>query len=351
MKIKLEYIWLDGNTPQQIRSKTKICQYIPNGSKTLMLPSRPPVLRPQDCPEWSFDGSSTNQAKGHDSDCFLKPVFTCLDPLRADSLLVLCEVLNADRTPHLTNTRHLLIPKVEETRDQEPWFGIEQEYFLFKDGKPLGFPKGDKTYPAPQGPYYCGVGGDRAFGRVICEAHVEACIQAGLEICGTNAEVAPGQWEFQLGILDPVNIGDQLWIARYLLNRIAEDHDTIVILDPKPLGKNVDFNGSGGHTNFSTKATRAEGGMQTIEEICNKLADRHSLHMAGYGEGNRERMTGIHETCGYDQFKFGNSDRGCSIRIPLATRSEGKGYFEDRRPAANLDPYTVCRLLLEAIGV
>lgn len=331
--IKLEYIWLDGNKPQQLRSKVKITNQNMGDINLSNLSG------------WSFDGSSTKQAEGKDSDCYLKPVYFCRNPLEAKSVLVLCEVMNEDGTPHPTNTRAALVESAKKFSAEEPWFGIEQEFFLYKDGRPLGWPAEYNAYPPPQGTYYCGVGADRVFGRDVSVEHATACMNAGLSICGTNAEVAPGQWEYQVGPLDPISMGDQLWMSRYLLNMVAEKYGVTVYLNPKPLSG--DWNGSGGHTNYSTKKMREEGGLAEIHAACKKLEAAHALHMEGYGEGNRARMTGLHETSGYDTFKAGNSDRGCSIRIPLGTRLEGKGYFEDRRPAANLDPYIVCRLLLQ----
>ena len=230
MPYQAEYIWIDGTKPSPLlRSKTRI---IPDGKE--------PGI-------WGFDGSSTNQAVGHDSDCVLQPVFVCPDPLRGpNDKLVMTEVLLTDFTPHETNTRAACVAVAEKYADQEPWFGIEQEYTFMKDGRPLGWP--ENGYPAPQGPYYCGVGGDKMPGREIVELHTAACIDAGLSIEGTNAEVMMGQWEFQIGILPPPLIGDHLWVARWLLFRIAEDFDVFATLEPKPvLG---DWNGAGAHTNF-----------------------------------------------------------------------------------------------------
>ena len=236
MSYQAEYIWIDGTEPTPLlRSKTKIVE---EGKE-------PPI--------WGFDGSSTNQAEGSDSDCVLQPVFVCPDPLRAEGdKLVMCEVLHPDMTPHSTNTRRKCAEMAEKYADQEPWFGIEQEYTFFQYGRPLGWP--EAGFPAPQGPYYCGVGGDKMPGREIVERHTAACLKAGLGIEGTNAEVMMGQWEFQIGVLPPPLIGDQLWTARWLLFRIAEDFDVFATLEPKPvLG---DWNGAGAHTNFSTKAMR-----------------------------------------------------------------------------------------------
>jgi glutamine synthetase len=323
--IKAEYIWIDGTEPTALlRSKTKI------------LPS-------SDLPIWGFDGSSTNQAPGKASDCVLKPVFSCPDPIRGTPhVLVLCEVLLTDMTPHPSNTRSLLTEVAERWADQEPLFGIEQEYTMFRGSRPLGFPD-HAGYPAPQGPYYCGVGADDIYGRPLVEAHLDACLEAGLSISGINAEVMPGQWEFQVGPLSPIAVSDQLWVARWLLNRIGEDHGISVTLDPKPV--RGDWNGAGCHTNFSTNRMRESyAAVVTAAEALGKNA---AEHVANYGVGIEDRLTGQHETAPYDQFSYGVSDRGASVRIPWQVAQEGRGYLEDRRPNANMDPYVVTRLMVE----
>ncbi len=237
MSYRAEYIWIDGSMPtSKLRSKTRI-------------------LHDPDLPLWGFDGSSTNQAPGANSDCVLRPVFSVPDPIRGgEDVLVLCEVLTVDMEPHPSNTRAACVATQEKYADQEPWFGIEQEYTFFKDGRVHGWPS--HGYPAPQGGYYCGVGSDEIYGREVVEAHTKNCMDAGLEISGTNAEVMIGQWEFQIGPLGPVEASDHLWLARWLLYRTAEDFDIAATLDPKPV--KGDWNGAGAHTNFSTKAMRGK---------------------------------------------------------------------------------------------
>ena len=327
MSYQAEYIWIDGTKPTPLmRNKTRI---IADGAE--------PGI-------WGFDGSSTNQAPGNHSDCVLEPAFICPDPIRGGkNILVLCEVFLPDMTPHPSNTRSACVAAAEKFAEQEPMFGIEQEYTFMQNGRPLGWP--DNGYPAPQGPYYCGVGGEKMVGREIVEAHTAACINAGLSIEGTNAEVMMGQWEFQIGVLPPPAIGDQLWMARWLLYRIAEDFDVVVSLDAKPvLG---DWNGTGAHTNFSTKAMRE--GYDAIIAGCEALGQNVDEHIANYGVGIEARLTGAHETARYDTFSYGVSDRGASIRIPWGTEKAGKGWLEDRRPNANIDPYVVSRLMVETI--
>ncbi len=324
---KAHYIWLDGQKPTaKMRGKTRI---IPLGEE-------PPI--------WGFDGSSTEQAVGHASDCVLKPVFVCPDPVRGGAnKLVLCEVFNTDMTPHESNTRAKLRAIAEQTASEEPWFGIEQEYTFFDGARPLGWPK--NGFPAPQGGYYCGVGADEVFGREIVEDHLDACLAAGLAISGINAEVMPAQWEFQVGPVGALEVSDQLWIARWLLYRVAEDYGVSATLHPKPvLG---DWNGAGAHTNFSTKAMRES--YAPIIAGCEALGQRADEHIANYGANIELRLTGDHETCSYKEFKFGVSDRGASIRIPWMVERDQKGYLEDRRPNANCDPYLVTRLILETV--
>jgi glutamine synthetase len=330
-KIKAEYIWMDGHEPtQKLRSKTKVFDG--------------PLNSLNDLPMWGFDGSSTNQAAGDDSDCMLQPVSYFPDPIRGgDDVLVMCEVMNADGTVHSTNTRSHLRKVDKKFKDQESWFGIEQEYTFFQGRVPLGWPEGG--YPAPQGPFYCGVGADEVYGRDIVEEHLELCLDAGLEISGINAEVMPGQWEYQVGPLGPLDVADQLWISRWLLYRIAEDYGVSATLHPKPV--KGDWNGAGAHTNFSTKSMRDEGGIKVIESACESLGKNHEAHIALYGAHNEERLTGLHETCSIKDFRYGVSDRGASIRIPMTTANDGKGYLEDRRPSANMDPYEVCAILIE----
>ncbi len=344
MLILAEYIWLDGGSPtQKPRSKTRVLDV-----------ADPKALTLDSFPEWSYDGSSTNQAEGGDSDLILRPVNFVKDPLRGENdVLVMCEVFDAEGRPHSTNLRSVLREVMDAGGDAEqPWIGFEQEYTLFQNGRPLGFPEGG--YPAPQGPFYCGVGAQNAYGRDIVEAHTRACIDAGLMIYGINAEVMPGQWEFQIGYrgleaesADPLNVSDHLWIGRWLLMRIAENYGVMPSFDPKPM--RGDWNGAGNHTNFSTRAMREAGGIAEIDKAVERLAASHDLHIANYGEGLADRLTGLHETCSIHEFKNGIADRGASIRVPRPVAAKGYGYFEDRRPGANCDPYLVSALLLSTV--
>jgi glutamine synthetase len=325
MAYQAEYIWIDGTEPTPLlRSKTKI---IKDGEA--------PGI-------WGFDGSSTNQAEGHDSDCVLQPVCVVSDPIRkGDNKLVLAEVLLTDMTPHPSNTRAKLREVYDKFKDQDPWFGIEQEYTLFKGARPLGFPE-HGGYPGPQGPYYCGVGSDDIYGRPLVEAHMTACLEAGLLLSGINAEVMPGQWEFQIGAGDPLTVSDHMWIARWLLHRLGEEFDISVTLDPKPA--RGDWNGAGAHTNFSTNKMREN--YDAVIAACEALGKNADEHISNYGFDIESRLTGAHETAHYSQFNYGVSNRGASVRIPWQVAIEKKGYIEDRRPNANMDPYVVTRLIV-----
>ena len=327
MPYRAEYIWIDGQEPTaKLRSKTKI---VPDGDE-------PPI--------WGFDGSSTEQASTDQSDCVLRPVFIRPDPIRGgDDVLVLCEVLTVDMEPHPSNTRAALVDVAERYADHASLFGMEQEYTFYKDGRPHGFPIGG--FPAPQGGYYCGIGADEIWGREVVEDHTKFCIEAGLAISGTNAEVMIGQWEFQIGPLGPVEVGDHLWMARWLLYRAGEEYDISAHLNPKPV--EGDWNGAGMHTNFSTKEMRDT--YESIIAACEALGKRADEHIKNYGAGIERRLTGLHETAPWTEYFYGVSHRGASVRIPWQVHRDQQGYIEDRRPNANADPYVVARLITETV--
>jgi len=332
MKIKAEYIWIDGYEPTgNLRSKTKILERS--------------VSSVSELPTWGFDGSSTLQAEGGDSDCKLKPVWMSPDPIRGgDNILVMCEVCNADGSPHKSNARAALVDLAEKFKEHKPWFGIEQEYVLMDGKQPAGWP--EEGFPErPQGPYYCSVGSEDVAARNMVEDHLDLCLDAGFEISGINAEVMLGQWEYQVGPLPALEVCDQLWVARWLLERVGEDYGLRVDLHPKPI--KGDWNGSGAHINYSTESMRAEGGIEVINDACEKLGQNIDKHIAAYGSDNDQRLTGDHETCSINQFKYGVSDRGASIRIPMDVANDKKGYLEDRRPASNVDPYKACAALID----
>jgi len=331
-KVQATYIWI-GGSGEDIRSKTKTLESAVTSIKEL--------------PEWNFDGSSTMQAPGNDSEVVIVPVQYWPDPFRrGDNILVLCECVHPlTKKPIKSNTRSKAAeifanPIVSK---EEPWFGIEQEYTLFEsDGAtPLGWPQ--FGYPGPQGPYYCSNGSRRAYGRQIVEAHYRCCLYCGINISGVNAEVMAGQWEYQIGPCVGINSGDSLWLSRFLLERVAERFQLVVSFHPKPM--KGDWNGAGCHTNFSTLSMREEGGYSKIIEAIEQLAKRHKEHIAVYGLDNSQRLTGEHETASFEKFSYGVADRGSSVRIPNMAKIEGKGYFEDRRPASNMDPYVVTSII------
>lgn len=324
------YVWIDGQGTLRQKSRT--------------LSKEPKCYT--ELPQWNFDGSSTGQADGGNSDCYIMPVAMFRDPFRRDPhKLVMCEVQDFHLQPLKTNNRHTCAEAMKKVMDagEEPWWGLEQEYTLLDlDGRPFGWPKNDE--PGAQGPYYCGVGAARVYGRDIVEAHYRACIYAGIKISGTNAEVMPAQWEYQVGPAIGMEGGDQLWMSRFLLEQVAEDFHVVISLDPKPMAG--DWNGAGCHTNFSTKSMRVPGGIKVINEACEKLGKRHQTHINCYGEGNERRLTGKHETNSIDDFAYGVANRGASIRIPRETEAKGFGYLEDRRPASNCDPYVVTEMII-----
>jgi glutamine synthetase len=330
-KYKLEYIWLDGKKPiPELRGKTTIKEF-----------AAPPTL--DDLPLWGFDGSSTMQAEGHSSDCILKPVALYPDASRKSGYIVLSEVMHPDGTPHSTNMR--------ATAEDDPdlWFGFEQEYFLYKDGRPLGFP--EQGFPGPQGPYYCGVGYKYmgSLARTIVEEHLDFCLAAGINHEGINAEVAKGQWEFQIFGKGSHKAADDLWVARYLMARLCEKYEVDLQLHCKPI--RGDWNGSGMHTNFSTKCLREVGGKEYFEALMVAFENNIAAHIDVYGPDNHLRLTGLHETQAIDKFSYGLSDRGASIRLPVNFIRNGyRGYLEDRRPNSEADPYQIVSRIAKTVN-
>ncbi|EEC46110.1 predicted protein [Phaeodactylum tricornutum CCAP 1055/1] len=334
-----EYVWVDavGNT----RSKTRT------------LPAKK-AASVEALPKWNFDGSSTDQAPGDDSEVILRPCRIFKDPFRPrndglDNVLVMCDCYTPNGEAIPTNHRAKAMESFESREDEEIWFGLEQEFTLFNLDKrtPLGWPEGGMPN-RPQGPYYCSVGPENNFGRHITESMYRACLYAGINISGTNGEVMPGQQEYQVGPCVGIDAGDQLMMSRYILQRVCEDFQVYCTLHPKPI-VDGDWNGAGMHTNVSTKSMREEGGLEVIKKAIYKLGAKHLEHIAVYGEGNELRLTGKHETASMDKFCYGVANRGASIRIGRDTEAEGKGYFEDRRPSSNADPYIVTGKIMNTI--
>lgn len=415
MKALLEYVWVDGTGG--VRSKNKIIDIDPAVGLSI-----------KTIPSWSFDGSSTGQADTSFSDVILKPVDWYIDPFQTEAVaemikinpsltgtqafIILCDTWTVSKSleeklrnvhietdgkrevviddhclvPHFSNHRVKCLLEHERTKKVEPWFGFEQEYLLTdRDRKPLGWyskgrPTADKSSKIQsstpsEGSFsasksYCSIGGDRNFGRWIVEEHRNMCLKMGLKICGTNTEVMPSQHEYQMGPSDPITAADELIISRYVLLRVAEKYELTASFDPKP---KEGWNGSGGHTNFSTKAMREppqehqpfveakdegterilkRGGIEEIKQAISLLEKNHLEHIkdGGYGIGNERRLTGHHETAPFGVFSWGVANRGCSVRISPETFTRGYGYFEDRRPAANFDPYRVITRMLKTVA-
>jgi len=332
----VEYIWLGGKG-DDLRSKAR------SFNKEITSVDQLPV--------WNFDGSSTYQAQTESSEVEIVPVALFNDPFRgAPNKLAFCETrYNKDKNT-LSNFRHFArqIFSEKNCKEHEPWFGIEQEYILTKRVGTqidwiLGWPVGN--FPEPQGMYYCGVGAKYVYGREICEAHYRACLNAGVDLYGINAEVCPGQWEFQVGTSKGIDIGDHLWMARWLLHRVGEKFDVDVTFEPKPI---KGWNGTGAHCNYSNNGSRNDTNMKDIEKQLEGMAQHHMTCQRLYGVGNEERLSGGFETSAFDKFTWGVMSRSSSVRIPQQTKDNGKGYYEDRRPSGNVDPYIVSSLIFSA---
>jgi len=326
--VVIEYVWIGGNG--ELRSKSRVLynvENIDNNDTSL---------------NWSYDGSSTNQViEGADiTEVYLAPRKCVINPLRKicgfTSYLLLCDTYDVDGSPLPTNNRHNANEIFERDCNEEhkPWFGLEQEYFMSKHDWPVIREQGD---------FYCGASLS-SLQRTIVEEHLVVCLEAGLKISGINAEVAPYQWEFQVGPCLGIEAGDHMCIARYLLQRVAEKYDVKISFEPKPF---ADLNGSGCHTNFSTKKMREDGGLDEIYRCIPLLKNNHSQHIQVYGDGNEKRLTGKHETASYELFSSGIGTRNTSLRIPVQVVKDGRGYFEDRRPASNMDPYLVTSKVYE----
>ena len=333
-----EYIWIDSNNKLRSKSKTLyIKNYTDCGCNSINI---------KDLPNWNFDGSSTGQASSNNSEVILKPVSIFQDPFKKDyGILVLCECYNTNMKHIKSNYRYESNKIFESIKEYKPWFGLEQEYVLYnnKTNKLLGWPTDDE--PDPQGNYYCGLGSNNICGRHIVEKHYKKCLDIGLKVSGINAEVMLGQWEFQIGPVEGIDACDQLWVARYILEKICEEYNVYVSYDPKPI-KGESWNGSGCHVNYSTIGTRSKDGINIIYSYIDKLSKCHEEHIKVYGNNN-ERLIGKLETSSINKFTYGVADRTASIRIPYDVNNNGKGYLEDRRPASDIDPYIVLSKLVK----
>jgi glutamine synthetase len=326
----VEYVWIGGSS--ELRSKTRVMHK--------------EVNTVDDLSQWNYDGSSTGQAEGHASEIILIPGALFNDPIRgAPHKMVMCETQLPTGEPALNNNRHFAKKLFDQALEEEPWFGLEQEYFIMDStNQPLGYSEDKK-----QGQFYCSAGSANAYGRQLVEDHLSACIDAGINISGVNAEVAAGQWEYQIGPCVGIEQGDHLWMARYLMERLSEKYGVSINIEPKPLAG--DWNGSGCHANYSTKnmreGTKDKTGLEYIHEAVEKLSAKHMEHMDIYGKDNDQRLSGAHETSPYDEFSVGVGNRGSSVRIGNEAINDKKGYFEDRRPGSNCDPYLVSGMLFK----
>jgi glutamine synthetase len=345
-----EYVWNDG---ENLRSKIKIMKF------------NTQFISIHNIPEWNYDGSSTGQSETGNSDLLIKPIYYCNNPFFTSTdyckyYLVLCQVMNPDGSPHNTNN-YIKLYKLLQSHFKldndffDSWFGIEQEYLILDKNfgcydeininKNYNYNE-ESNYNKNQ--HYCSVGTGKALGRQIAEEHMNMCIEAGIKICGINSEVTSSQWEFQIGPLNAFDVSNQLWMARYILIKVAEKYNAVISFHPKPFPQ---LNGSGAHTNFSTRNMRENGGLAKIYEVIDKLSKTHKEHIAVYGRYNELRLSGTNETAHIDTFSYGSCDRGSSIRIPLNVLRDGCGYLEDRRPAANMDPYLVTERILRTTFV
>ncbi|PZC84686.1 glutamine synthetase 1, mitochondrial [Helicoverpa armigera] len=335
-KIIATYIWIDGSGIN-MRCKDRVLDCVP--------------YSPDAAPCWFFDGCFTGQASKDSTDAMLRPAAVYRDPFRADPhVLILCDVFLGDgKKPAATNHRVFCNELCEIHRDEEPWFGMEQECTMLDvDGWGLGWPKGG-GFPAKKYQYsYCGVGAKYIAGRDVMESHAKACLFAGVDFMGSNAEVMNACWEWQIGTTFGIKAADDLWMSRFIMNRVAEDYGVDITYHPKPFGHL--HPGVGMHHNFSTKRMRADGGYAFIEECIKKLEKNHKKHMKVYGNDestNRMRLMGKFDTSAFDKFSWGIANRNASIRLQRGIKKKGKGFMEDRRPGGDSDPYLVCGLLLE----
>ena len=324
----LEYLWIDGNG--ELRSKTRV------------LNNTVGIYNLESIPIWNYDGSSTSQASSDgNTEVILVPCKYFRNPLintKVESFIVLCETYDTNMIPLLSNHRHNAVKIFHKKEDEKPWFGIEQEYVMIHTSN-----NNENKCLSNDGKHYCGTQLN-SIERLIAEEHMVCCLKAGIKCCGLNAEVLKSQWEFQVGICGGIDAADHLIVARFLLERIAEKYNVIISYYPKLY---IDKNGTGCHTNFSTAKTRSNGGIDVIYKYMKSLKEKHSEHIAVYGEHNDKRLTGMHETSSYCEFTFGIGTRNTSVRIPSQVASDGYGYFEDRRPAGNCDPYKVTAMIFQ----
>lgn len=329
----VDYVWVDG-TGENVRSKARTIEFIPDNHKEV--------------PVWGSDGKASMLPVPKESDVLLVPVAIYNDPFRrGNNKLVLCDTYEYDGKALPTNHRKSFCDALNKVCDQEIMWGLEQQYMVMDmDERPFGWPVmlGE---PRKHMGYYCSVGGNKVYGREIAESHYRACLYAGVQIASIHPDAIPGQWEFQIGVSPGIKGPDDLWMARYILGRISEEYGTHICYHPK---RYENLSGSSCHVNFSTKATRKDNGLSTLQEYMQKLSKRHDEHLKKYdpygGEQNKRRLTGKDGASAADTFSSGVGDKNLSVRITKESETKKKGYVEDRRPAANGDPYAVCDMIV-----
>ncbi len=357
VKLFCEYVWIDAFGG--LRSKNRLLkqQHDVSDHGLRSLPTRYWLSY---IPKWNFDGSSTGQAPTEESEILLYPARCFPDPFKSRDeplvvrLLVLCDTYTVDGVPCDTNQRFRAKQIFDAGLCEKPWYGLEQEFFIMDTdrGTPLGFPAPNR--PRPQGPYYCAVGAENAYGRSLVNMAYDMAYNAGITVSGMNGEVAPGQWEIQVGPVEGISAGDELVMLRYILGRVGEIYSETtgknvkIEFHAKPvLQDNDSWNGSGMHTNFSTEGMRNDGGYDVILQAINKLSQHHTEHMKVYGNDNTQRLSGKNETSSIEKFSFSVGGRGTSVRIPTDVHANRKGYFEDRRPSSSADPYLVTSMIFK----
>jgi glutamine synthetase len=350
LSVKMEYLWIDAF--DTIRSKTKVKMF--NSTDFKKLPSEFGEVGSVEfdknlIPEWYFDGSSTNQSCEQNSDVILKPKFICLDPFNESnniSFLVLCDTYNSNDTPHKTNKRVECSIIEEQSTRQNPLFGISQEYIICFLDSSIG--NNFYQYAKNESPYYCGIGSNKIAIRNIMNDHLTKCLKAGLHFRGMNTGIEANKGEFQLGELSMTLIGDELWVARYILIRVCELYNAYPVFESKDIEKYEKYDISKGYVNFSTNKMRSENGFDNIIETCEKLKLKHKEYLDICGIESTNTNCGIENTNSHcENFNFGVSNRTTSVRIPFNAEKNKKGYLEDRRAPANMNPYVVTSIIVK----
>ncbi|KAK6913860.1 hypothetical protein RJ641_021181 [Dillenia turbinata] len=282
-----------------------------------------PIDYPSELPKWNCDGSSTGQAPGEDSEAG--------EPIPTSKHQRAAEIFSNQKVIH-----------------EVPWYAsfgcfnlVWHRARIHIAPKLMSNGPWDGQLVPTQGSYYCAVGATKSFGRDISDAHYKACLYAGINTSGTNGKVMPGQWEYQVGPSVGIEAGDHIWCSPNLLERITEQAGVVLKLDPTPI--EVDWNGAGYHTNFTTKSMREDGDYEAIEKAILNLSLHHKEYISAYREGNERRLTGKQETANINIFSWGVANHGCSICVGRETEKQSK----DLRPTSNMDPYVVTSLLAE----